>query len=49
MVLFDRQRGPVVESCSSMRITGDMVFTANNMDLPAKLDLKMQTTTVVKQ
>jgi hypothetical protein len=48
LILFDRAKGQTVESSSSMRIAGDLVFAANNMDLPAKLDLKMHTTTAVK-
>ncbi len=48
VILFDREKGQTVESNSSMRITGDITFTANNMDLPAKLDLTMKTATVVK-
>jgi hypothetical protein len=47
-ILFDRATGQTVESESSIRITGDLEFTANGMDVPAKLDLKMQSTTVVK-
>lgn len=48
VILFDRQRGETVESTSNIRVTGDIVFVANNMDLPAKLDLKMERATTVK-
>jgi hypothetical protein len=47
-ILFDRETGQTIESNSSIRITGDLIFTANGMELPSKLDLKLQTTTVVK-
>lgn len=49
VVLFDRQRGGAIDSTSSIRVTGEMTFVANNMDLPAKLDLKMESATIVKQ
>jgi hypothetical protein len=49
VTLFDRALGQVVESSSSIRIEGDITFVVNNMDLPAKLDLKMQTGVVVKR
>lgn len=48
VILFDRERGGAVETSSSVRVTGDITFVANNMDLPAKLDLKMETSTIVK-
>ena len=48
VILFDRERGQVVESLSKVRVTGDIIFSLNGKDLPAKLDLKMQSTTVVK-
>jgi hypothetical protein len=47
-ILFDRQRGQAVESTSNLRITGDIAFAAGNMDLPSKLDLKIETSTVIK-
>jgi hypothetical protein len=47
-ILFDRELGRVVESTTSMRITGDLTFTINDTNLPAKLDLKMQKSSVVK-
>jgi hypothetical protein len=48
LILFDRERGQVVESTSKVRVTGDIIFLLNGNDLPAKLDLKMQSTTIVK-
>ncbi len=48
-ILFDRVLGQVVETTSSIRIEGEITFSVNNMDLPAKLDLKMQSSVVVKQ
>jgi hypothetical protein len=47
-MLFDREIGRVVDSNSKMRITGDLTFTINDMNLPAKLDLKIQRSSVVK-
>ena len=49
VVLFDRDLGQVVESTGSIRITGDITFTVNNMDLPSKLDLKMQSNVARKK
>ena len=49
VILFDREVGQVVETNSSIRIEGEMTFSVNNMDLPAKLDLKMQSGGVVKR
>lgn len=46
---FDREQGRVVEHKSSMRITGGITFEVNNMELPSKLDLKMQSEVVVKR
>jgi hypothetical protein len=43
-LLFDRAKGQIVESSSANRITGDIGFTVNDMDLPSKLDLKMKVT-----
>ena len=46
-LLFDRELGRTAESTSSTRITGDITFTLNDMELPSKLDLKMKTTAIV--
>jgi hypothetical protein len=40
-ILFDRERGQVVETDTKIRITGDMKFKVNDMELPATLDLTM--------
>lgn len=48
VILFDRERGQVVESTSKVRVTGDIIFSLNGKDLPATLDLKIQSTTAVK-
>jgi hypothetical protein len=47
-ILFDRERGQIVESVSKIRITGELTFTVNNNDLPAKLDLKLDTSQFLK-
>ncbi len=49
VMLFDRELGQVVESTSSVRITGEITFVFNNMDLPSKLDLKITAGVVVKR
>ena len=48
VILFDRERGHVVESNAKVRVTGDITFVVNNMELPSTLDLKMQSSVVVK-
>ena len=40
--LFDRKLGQAISSSSSVRIVGDITFVINNMELPSKLDLKME-------
>jgi hypothetical protein len=47
-ILFDRELGRAVETTSTLHVTGDITFVANGADLPAKLDLKMETTTTAK-
>jgi hypothetical protein len=48
-LLFDRERGQVVESTTSSRIVGPMTFSINGMDLEGKLELAMEmATTPVK-
>lgn len=47
-ILFDPERGQIVESVSKNRITGDMMFVVNNNDLPAKLDLKIEINQQIK-
>jgi hypothetical protein len=41
-VLFDRKLGKAVENKELIRITGDIAFEANGMQLPSKLDLKIE-------
>lgn len=41
-LLFDRELGQVVSSTSSVQIVGDITFVINNMELPSKLDLKIE-------
>ena len=48
LILFDRQRGAMVETSSKLRITGNITFVLNNQDLPAKLELKIEKATVLK-
>jgi len=48
-ILFDRKLGQVISASSSIQIVGDMTFVINNMDLPSKLDLKMETETNTKE
>jgi hypothetical protein len=48
-LLFDRQAGQVVSSKATLQIVGDITFSVNNMDLPAKLDLKIESTSQPKE
>lgn len=41
-IWFDRERSQVTESQSELHVVGDLTFEANNMELPAKLDLTMR-------
>ncbi len=43
VALFDRQAGRFVDDKLALHITGNLAFELNGMDLPAKLDLKMET------
>jgi hypothetical protein len=47
-LLFDRERGRVIDSRSTVRITGNLVLVAGGQDLPSQLDLKI-TSAVVEQ
>jgi len=40
-LLFDRTHKAVVATDSTVQVTGDLTFTVNGQELPAKLDLKM--------
>ncbi len=44
VLLFDRAQGRPVESKAVTRITGDMTFSINGMELPGKLDLTFDST-----
>jgi hypothetical protein len=48
-LLFDREAGEIVYSSSTLHITGDILFAANNVDLPAKLDLKIESSSQPKE
>lgn len=45
-VLFDRELGDQVEAQTKIRITGDMTFSINGMELPGELDLTLESKTV---
>jgi hypothetical protein len=47
-VLFDRTLGAIVESTSKMRIEGDLKTEINGMELPAKLDLTLESKTALQ-
>ncbi|MBI3866150.1 MAG: hypothetical protein HY290_30085 [Planctomycetia bacterium] len=47
-MLYDRKEGRVISASTSVRIVGDLTFSINNMDLPSKLDLKMETSSQPK-
>lgn len=48
-ILFDRASGMIVESKSALNVKGDLVFVINGTELPSKLELKMETSTVRKE
>ncbi len=47
-LLFDRELGRPVRIRQETKITGDLTFTVNNTDVPAKLDLNMTTDSTLK-
>lgn len=47
-ILFDRESGQTVEVVSNNHITGELTFVINNTELPSKLDLKMESSAVLK-
>lgn len=47
--LFDRKLGQTISSSATVRIVGDITFVINNMELPSKLDLKMESISQPKQ
>jgi hypothetical protein len=44
-ILFDREEGQSVSNRGKIRIKGDMTFSANGMEIPGSLDLKIETNT----
>ena len=48
VIWFDRERGMIVETNTSVRITGEITFVEGGNDLPAKLDLKIMVTATQK-
>jgi hypothetical protein len=48
-LLFDRVKGQAVESTGVTRITGDMTLSINGMDLPSKLDLTFDSSSIVQK
>jgi hypothetical protein len=49
VILFDRERGIVVEEKGSVRIKGDITFAVGGQELPSKLDLKMRVGKTLKE
>jgi len=47
-VLFDPALGDVVENSSTVRITGPLTLSINGLELPAKVDVTLENTTVRK-
>ena len=47
-ILFDREKGAIVESTSKMRSEGDKKTEINGMELPAKLDLTIESKTTLQ-
>ena len=47
--LFDRELGEMAEATTSSRVVGPMTFNVNGMDLPAKLDLTITSSTARKK
>ena len=47
-LLFDRERGQVVESTNNLKINGTLTLSVNGMELPAKMDLSFDTSITQK-
>lgn len=47
-ILFDRERGAVVETTSKIHITGTLKLLLNNQELPGKLDLSIESKTTLQ-
>jgi hypothetical protein len=48
-ILFDRAKGQPIASNSSTHIVGDVTLMANGMEFPAKLDLTLESTSLVEK
>ena len=48
-ILFDNEKGQTVENTSFTRVAGDMTFSINGMDFPGKLDLTMDSNSVLQK
>lgn len=48
-ILFDRERGEVVDSSETLQITGTLTLSVNGMELPGKLNLTFDSSTVYKR
>ena len=48
-LLFDREAGMLVESSSTIRITGPITFEANGMPLAGKVDLTMESASTARR
>lgn len=48
LIYFDRAKGAIIENRSTVQIKGTLNFEANNMELPAQLDLTMSNSSVVQ-
>jgi hypothetical protein len=48
-ILFDNEKGQTVENTSLTRVAGDMTFSINGMDFPGKLDLTMDSNSVLQK
>jgi hypothetical protein len=48
-ILFDRALGRIAEESAALRIEGDIEFDFNGQVVPSKLDLKLESTVVVRE
>lgn len=48
-ILYDRALGQAIETTSTLQIKGEMTLVINGMELPSKLDLKIESGTVRKE
>jgi hypothetical protein len=47
-LLFDRDAGQIVETTSTIRMSGPMTFSVNGVELPGKVDLTIESNSVKK-